>query len=156
MSRSMSKSFKRASSSRPTSVSDTMAWLKSTALTLEALALLLIVKVGLSAMSYQKLARFLPRPGTRDPDGWVKTRTARAMQRAAAWFPAATCLPQALAGNAMLALQGYDSQVRIGVMATPDQKFRAHAWLLCGEDVIIGDSENLSDFVTMTHLGGRA
>lgn len=129
-----------------------MAWLKSTALTLEAFALLMLVKVGLSAMPYSKLARFLPAPGTRPADGWVKTRTARAMNRASAWFPAATCLPQALAGSALLALQGYDSRVRIGVAALPNRRLKAHAWLLCGDDVIIGDSENLMDFATMTDL----
>jgi hypothetical protein len=133
-----------------------MAWLKSTALMLAAFVLLLLVKAGLSLMPYRRLVRFLPPPGKSRPDGWVKTRTARALHRAAHWLPSATCLPQALAGNAMLSLQGYESRIRIGVAASPGRRLRAHAWLLCGDDVLIGDSENLTEFVTMTDLrGGR-
>lgn len=133
-----------------------MAWLKPTALTLGALVLLLLFKAALSLMPYRRLARFLPPPGRRPPTGWIKTRTARALQRAAHWLPSATCLPQALAGNAMLSLQGYESRVRIGVAALPGRRLRAHAWLLCGDDIVVGDSEELTDFVTMTDLrGGR-
>lgn len=131
-----------------------MAWLKSTALTLAAFVLLLLVKAGLSVMPYRRLARFLPPAGRRRPDGWVKTRTARAIHRAASWLPSATCLPQALAGSAILSLQGYSSKVRIGVASLPDRRLRAHAWLMCGEDIIVGDSETLTDFVTLTELRG--
>ena len=132
------------------------ARLKSAALTLQAFLLLLAIKVGLTVMPYRKLARILPQPGVRAADGWVKTRTARSMAKAARWLPSATCLPQALAGSVMLGLQGYHSRVQIGVAPVSGKPFRAHAWLICGQDVIIGDGENLDQFVTMTDLrGGR-
>lgn len=131
-----------------------MARLKSTALALWALSLIAAIRLGLALMPYRVLARLLPPAGHRKPDGWVKTRTARAMRRASRWLPSATCLPQALAGSVMLALQGYDCQVRIGVAPSQPRSFRAHAWLLCGDDVIVGDGEDLSEFVTITDLRG--
>ena len=131
-----------------------MAGLKSLALAVWAFVLIGTMRLALTVMPYRTLARLLPQPGRRKPDGWVKTRTARAMRRAAQWPPRASCLPQALAGSVLLSLQGYACQVRIGVAPADGRAFRAHAWLLCGGDIIVGDGENLSEFVTITDLRG--
>lgn len=118
---------------------------------LQAFCLLALMKLGLSIFTYRQLIHFLPVRGHARASGWVKTRTARALQRAARYLPSATCLPQALAGHVMLALQGYESHIRIGVAPSGDA-FRAHAWLMCDEDILIGDSEDLVDFVRLTDI----
>jgi hypothetical protein len=55
------------------------------------------------------------------------------------YLPRATCLTQALAGQALLACSGYDARVEIGVAKAPN--FEAHSWIVCcGEIVLGGDS----------------
>lgn len=131
---------------------DHRAALTFRALTLAAAGLLLILKAALTMASYRRVSRLLPSPAGRPAPGWVKTRTARAIHKASHWIPDATCLPQALAGSVLLSLQGYGSTVRIGVAPAADQPFRAHAWLMCGEDVIVGDGEDLSAFQPLTDI----
>jgi hypothetical protein len=49
----------------------------------------------------------------------------------------ATCLTQALAAQALLARAGRESHVEIGV-AKDSGKFEAHAWVVCGTQIVIG------------------
>lgn len=64
------------------------------------------------------------------------------VRAAARLIPGATCLTQALSGQALLAARGRRSQVEITLVgdasgettATP----RPHAWLLCGDVVVLG------------------
>ena len=48
------------------------------------------------------------------------------------------CVPQALAAQKWLATKGVASNIRIGVENPKDGNFGAHAWLMHGEDVVIG------------------
>lgn len=50
----------------------------------------------------------------------------------------ADCLVQALAGQAMLLRRGVVSTIAVGTGRHPDGRFEAHAWLVCGEQVILG------------------
>lgn len=50
----------------------------------------------------------------------------------------ADCLVQALAGQAMLLRRGIASTIAVGTGRHPDGRFEAHAWLVCGEQVILG------------------
>jgi transglutaminase superfamily protein len=52
--------------------------------------------------------------------------------------PRATCLTQALALQALLGREGYESDLHIGVAKAPDGAFEAHAWLASGGRVLIG------------------
>lgn len=54
----------------------------------------------------------------------------------------ASCLTQALAGWIMLTRHGVVGRISIGV-ASPEQNFRAHAWLEVGGRVILGDIEDV-------------
>ncbi len=54
----------------------------------------------------------------------------------------ASCLTQALAGWIMLTRHGTASRVKIGVNLPAQQAFSAHAWLECGDKVILGDLES--------------
>lgn len=50
----------------------------------------------------------------------------------------ADCLVQALAGQAMLRRRGIAGTIAIGTGRHPDGSFAAHAWLVCGDQVILG------------------
>jgi hypothetical protein len=59
-----------------------------------------------------------------------------AVETASRCLPGTTCLPRALAAQALLACSGFPSQIEIVV--AKDEGFRAHAWLLCYGQVILG------------------
>ena len=60
-----------------------------------------------------------------------------AVKVASRYVPHATCLTQALAVQALLACAGRESRVEIGV-AKDSEKFEAHAWVVCGNRIVIG------------------
>lgn len=51
--------------------------------------------------------------------------------------PAATCLTQAIALQALFEHAGCPCRVEIGVSMT--EAFEAHAWVVCGNEVVLGD-----------------
>jgi len=57
------------------------------------------------------------------------------------YVPRATCLTQALAGQAPLARAGYESFIEIGVAKDPGQRLKAHAWVICGNQIVLGGPE---------------
>jgi len=67
-------------------------------------------------------------------------RMAWAVAVASRYVPKATCLVQALAGQALLARRGQASRLHIGV-AKPEGLFEAHAWLEWEGHVLLGGSE---------------
>ena len=60
-----------------------------------------------------------------------------AVKAVSRYLPRATCLTQALAVQALLARVGHESRVEIGV-AKDSGKFEAHAWVTCGDRIVIG------------------
>ena len=65
-----------------------------------------------------------------------------AVRTAARYVPGATCLTQALALQAMLTRHGYASSLHIGVEKGPDRAFGAHAWVRCGDEIMIGGDDS--------------
>jgi len=123
-------------------------------LVLEVLALMALVSAGLRLVRFPTLRRALER--------YVRLRTiAPARSRAAAidrvrWaitvvaarLPGATCLVQALTGDAILRRMGLPCELRIGVRVSGRRSaaIEAHAWVDCNGLVAIGAIEDLSDF----------
>lgn len=60
-----------------------------------------------------------------------------------------TCLSQAVVTGALLSDNGHDGTVRIGV-AKSASAFRAHAWVVRDEDVIVGDRTDLDCYRTLS------
>jgi hypothetical protein len=52
----------------------------------------------------------------------------------------AVCLPQAMAAKAMLARRGCGSAFHLGATFDPNGKLIAHAWLVAGGKVVVGDA----------------
>jgi Transglutaminase-like superfamily len=68
-------------------------------------------------------------------------RVVWAVRAAARYVPSATCLTQALAVQSLLARSGHSSQLHIGVAKGLGREFGAHAWVRCGDRVVIGGAD---------------
>jgi Transglutaminase-like superfamily len=114
--------------------------------TLFALALLTIasVRVGLWLTSFGRLRRFVERiampAGSPDPTPGEADRIGWAVDSAARFVPNATCLPQALAAEAILLRRGHPAVVRLGVTRNADG-VEAHAWVESYGRVIVGGGD---------------
>lgn len=51
------------------------------------------------------------------------------------------CLTQALTAQAMLRRRNISSTLYFGVGSSPSERFRAHAWLRCGSEIVTGNGE---------------
>jgi hypothetical protein len=60
-----------------------------------------------------------------------------AVRIASQYIPKATCLTQAVALQALLTRAGHEARIEIGV-ARAESGFEAHAWVSCGDQVVIG------------------
>ena len=69
---------------------------------------------------------------TRDRIRWAMTHAERVI-------PKATCLPQALAAEALLTRGGLSADLQIGVMKTATGKLTAHAWVESDGRIVVGD-----------------
>lgn len=68
-------------------------------------------------------------------------------------MPGASCLTQALVLRFLLARTGETCSIRIGVTQEPGAAFEAHAWVLHGNDVLIGGvTEKLERFTPLADL----
>ena len=82
-------------------------------------------------------------------------RIAWALSRAQRTVPRGTCLPQALAAEALLTRAGLPVQLRIGVVKTDAGRLEAHAWVESGGRVVVGDlDEGLSRYTPLPPLPG--
>lgn len=116
-------------------------------LVLEALPVVILVRLGLTLLGYRRLDRLLARPRSlaRPPDrqlghaadaavarvGWAVATAARAV-------PRATCLTQAVAARWLLARRGRPALLSIGVAPRPGGGIEAHAWLVSGARIVTG------------------
>jgi hypothetical protein len=80
------------------------------------------------------------RGGTNGLDGAEVAWSITWMSRRIPWR--ADCLVQALAGQRMLIRRRIASEIRIGTTKHDDGRFEAHAWLVCGPQVLLGGDIN--------------
>jgi hypothetical protein len=67
--------------------------------------------------------------------------------------PAATCLPQALAAEVLLAHNGHPAELRLGVLKTGTGSIQAHAWVESEGRVVVGQlAEGLSRYTPLPPL----
>jgi hypothetical protein len=128
------------------------------AFVLESLAVVALVRLGLSTIGYRRLRRLLPSAApVGSPAGPTPRDLARvswAVTLASRRVPGATCLTQALAGHVLLARSGFASTIRVGAKTTEDGRFAAHAWLISGDTVVLGGvSEDVGSFAPLIDLG---
>ena len=100
-------------------------------LVLEAALFTAVVRLALSALSLRTsrglLARLSPRAHPRPTEGLENI--ARAVTRARAIVPGATCLVQALVLQALLRRRGHGAQLRLGFVRRAEGVLGGHAWV---------------------------
>ena len=75
-----------------------------------------------------------------------------AMHHAQRVIPRATCLPQAIAAEALLTRGGLPADLRIGVKKTPDGKLTAHAWVESSGRIVVGNLHDLDAYTRLPTL----
>lgn len=95
------------------------------------------------------VARLAPRaPGAPGADriGWAVTAARRVI-------PRATCLPQALAGEALLVRNGHAAELIVGVAKTPKGGLEAHAWVESDGRLVVGElRQGISQYTPLPPL----
>lgn len=122
------------------------------AFVLKSLVVVAAMRLALSTIGYRRLKPLLPSPSpAQTPPAPAPAdipampardiaRVSWAVTLASRFVPKATCLTQALAGQYLLAREGYPSTIRVGAGKSETGAFLAHAWLLCGPTVVLGGS----------------
>jgi len=99
------------------------------------------VRLGLTLLSYNQIRRMVTRLDAQQPAGIGDLRrVAWGVAAAARLVPYASCLTQALSGQYLLARQGNASKIRIGIERDTGTQLKAHAWLMSGNQIVLGGS----------------
>jgi hypothetical protein len=110
-------------------------------LLLQAIFLLSLVAVGLRLLPFGLVQRMVILKSPNSGTGRSVNNLVWAITAASRCLAMPTCLNRALAGQALLARYGYESKLEIGVAKNEDLQFEAHAWLVFGEQILIGGPE---------------
>jgi hypothetical protein len=110
-------------------------------LILQAVLAMLAVRLTLALLSVPAVQRLAVRIGWRSKDPLSAQRIVWAIRSVARFVPRSTCLVQALAAQSLLIRHGYRPCLTIGVTKDECSGFGAHAWVTCGDEVLIGGQE---------------
>ncbi len=102
---------------------------------------LAVARVRLATTSLERLATGAIHD-REDPDPEILQRVGFAVSSAGANVPwRSDCFPQALAARSLLAGYGYASTVHLGVDRVGERELAGHAWVTCGDTVVVGGEE---------------
>lgn len=119
------------------------------------LLLVATMRVGLSLFKFERLRNWTIR-GDKcgETDVEYLKRVAWGVSRAAHYVPGASCLTQALAGQYLLTRRGVASQIRFGIDRESRERLKAHAWLVSGDWIVLGGSnQSMKNFVHLADFG---
>lgn len=126
-------------------------------LMLAAIGWLGAVRASLVVQRFHRTRRWLERRGSHaraavpDPDLELQ-RVRWAVSRASRLLPGTRCLPQALAGQVLLARRGVPVNLRIGV-GHGEEGFAAHAWLERDGKTVLGEARP-GEFTPLSKFDG--
>jgi hypothetical protein len=127
------------------------------ALLVEAVLWLGATRLGLWLLSLKQLRRLLARAAGSSLRWHRSTPSVERIVwavSAAQRVVRATCLPQALAAEALLLRSGYTASLRVGVVRTAPGRLVAHAWVENDGRVVLGDLRELSRYAPLPPLPG--
>ncbi|MGY6552107.1 MAG: lasso peptide biosynthesis B2 protein [Erythrobacter sp.] len=114
---------------------------------------LLFFRFLLFILPYRRIGKFIRVRSERNLHEGTPHLFAWAVNHASRLVPGASCLTQALALQYLLAREGMQAVMRIGVKCGPDNQYEAHAWVLLEEEILIGGSpDSLSTYSVLTDL----
>ncbi|MEO5759159.1 MAG: lasso peptide biosynthesis B2 protein [Mesorhizobium sp.] len=117
-----------------------------------------IVRLGLTVSSYRFVRRWLIRTTGQEPASVEElARLAWGVGQASRFVPMATCLTQALSGQILLSRLGKASQLRVGVHSSSAGQIEAHAWLVSGDHIVLGGTQqSLQRYIQLAEFGSDA
>ena len=125
------------------------------ALLFETALCLMATRLALWLLPLRVVRRLLARAARPTSDADLTTeRIAWALSVARRVVPQATCLPQALAAEALLTRTGHPADLRIGVIKTDRGRLVAHAWVESGGRIVVGGLPDLPRFTCLPPLPG--
>ena len=112
------------------------------------------IRVALWVLPFSFVRRESIRRGTLQTGGAPQAsygieRIVWAVRAVSRCIPGATCLTQAMAAQHLLGRCGHRSTVQIGVANDDRRGFEAHAWLVHGEQILLGGA-TADRFVALT------
>lgn len=126
---------------------------------LVALRLLWFARIGLWTMSFNRLRERLSameRSHNGGPPTVPLEELVWCVEAASRYVPAATCLARSMAAQVLLRRHGYDSRLRIGVAHDRRGALEAHAWVECGDRVVVGEVENFERYTPLPPVRAAA
>jgi hypothetical protein len=121
-----------------------------------AVVLLGAARLALWLLPLGVVRRLLARAARPAPEtAATQERVAWAIGVARRVVPRATCLPQALAAEALLTQAGHSADLRIGVTKTDRGRLVAHAWVESEGRIVVGELlEGLAGYTPLPPLPG--
>jgi hypothetical protein len=110
-------------------------------LLLRTVVLVTAIRVGLWVLPFRAVQRFTFKARKKKQTSYSVEQLIWAVRATSRYVPRATCLTQALAAQILLLRAGYKPKVKIGVAKNEKKLFEAHAWLVLGDQVVIGGTE---------------
>jgi transglutaminase superfamily protein len=98
------------------------------------------VRVGLSTLRFRTVRSLMMVRARLSADRYTVDQIVWAVRAVSRYVPNATCLTQALVAQRFLIRSGHRCRLRLGVSKDAVRGFEAHAWVECGERVVIGES----------------
>ncbi|MEI6203099.1 MAG: lasso peptide biosynthesis B2 protein [Enhydrobacter sp.] len=113
-------------------------------LLVEAALFLALARLAILVIPFRRIVPWLVRSPDEPQRDAVQIATVRqAVEIAARNVPwNAVCLPQAMACKAMLARRGQGSALHIGAAKGAREELMAHAWLVAGGEIVIGEDDS--------------
>ena len=128
-------------------------------LLIESVLILIVMRICLRLLQYTTLNRLLMRfdgkidsnqpanTNRQDDIIWAIRKTGEKL------YGENTCLPLALAGQLQLNLHGFPARTQLGVSKTDEGMIKAHAWVECNGDVVIGGPElDIKQYIVLTRI----
>jgi hypothetical protein len=106
-------------------------------LLIRAFYLLLAARAGLWILPLARVRRRLLHCAAA-PEDVLVTQVVWAVGAISFLVPGTNCLTRAVAVEAMLRSAGYESTIEFGVDKESGESFAAHAWVRCGDRIVIG------------------
>jgi hypothetical protein len=121
----------------------------------QAIVLLIGVRVGLWLLPFRVVRSLLLCVPPRIRASCISVsveRVTQAVTIASRSMPAATCLVQALAAQALLRRYRHRANLCVGIARGSGGELQAHAWVECGGGVVFGHVADLARFTSVPSL----
>ena len=119
---------------------------------LQALVATVIIRLSLAWFTLRTIQHLAVRFSWCNSETISAHRIVWAVRSAARFVPRSTCLVQAMVAQALLIRHGYRPLLTIGVSKNECERFGAHAWVTCEDEVLIGGYQ-VANYTALIELG---